>query len=558
MVHTLKRVYLYTAATFALLFTAGVTIILLDTLLNLAGLLPHEINGDGSIGFTASPPDSQQVVQSVVLFVVTAVLVGGLFGGGHYWLIRRDARSDPGADAGPVRQVFLNGLMALAVLIGVPTALTALSNVDQTPGFYDTAISLSFALVAALVFVFVFLERRRVNPAGRAAPLIRQIQEEGVQAILLVIASFVLFSAITSVIHWAFVTSNVVAQQECFFQSFDSPASGSFAPCPAPPLLSPILTALFAIAAWAGYVWLGLWSRGAVLYRILCYLALAYGLVWLLYGVAQAIYTATAPLFGDANAWQESLNGSLAFVGELLTGALIVLPYLRFIRRVAAQAPDRRQAIQQGLLAIPAALSLGFFLAGLILLLRGLVEQFAPAGSPLDADGWATALGVLVAGLAYPAVWLRLRRESDPSQEGPVIPRRIYVLVVLAGTAIGALIAAVFMVYQIVASVLGLESASPLLARQSAVVLLVLGAAALYHLWLLRADLRASHARAAAAQPAPVPVSAGAPAQPATLAELAETPTGAPETLEGILQHVAAGSLDPASAAARIRSLPKL
>src|SRR5215472_14551659 len=151
MVQTLKRVYLYTAATFALLFTAVVTISLLDTLLRVAGMLPYDVSFDGSIGSTDLPPDSQQVTQIVVLFLVTAVLVGAFFGGGHYWLIRRDARSDPGADGGPTRHVFLNGLMALAALVGVPAGLEALGGIDQTPGFHDLAISLSFALVAALV-----------------------------------------------------------------------------------------------------------------------------------------------------------------------------------------------------------------------------------------------------------------------------------------------------------------------------------------------------------------------------------------------------------------------
>jgi hypothetical protein len=550
MIHTLKRVYLYTAATFALLFTAGVTIYLLDTLLQVAGLGPYfvDFNGLPEPEITVSNPNLEQ---SVVLFLVTAVLVGGLFGGGHYWLIRRDARSDPGADAGVVRHVFLNGLLALAALIGVPAGLFTLSNIDQTPGSHDIAIALAYTLVAGLVFLFIFLERRRVNPAGRAAPIIRQIQEDAVQGILLVIASIFFFIAINAVIRYVLVGINVVMRPECF-EFTDSPNPASV-PCAPLPLLSPILMALFAIAAWGLYVWLAAWSRGTVLQRILWYAALSYGLVWLLYGVAQAVYTAAAPLFGDSNAWQDALNGSLSFVGELLTGVLVTLPYAWWIRRMAARMPRLQEAIGQGLVAIPAALSAGFFLAGLILILNGLVERVVPAGQPPDADGWATAVGVLVAGLLYPFLWRRLRRMSDPAQGGPTIPRRVYVLVLLAGTAIGALIAAVFMVYQIAANVLGLVAASPLLARQSAVVLLVLGATALYHLWQLRADLRASHARAAAAT-----AEAGAPQEPGDLAEQAETTPALPETLETILQHVYAGTLDPPGAAARIRGLPKL
>ena len=549
MVQTLKRVYLYTAATFALLFTAGVSIILLNTFLNLAGMLSYYLESDGTIETEGMMPDSQQVTQSVVLFLVTVVLVGGLFAGGHYWLIRRDARSDPGADGGAVRHFFLNALMALAALVGVPTTLAFLGGLDQTEGSHDPAIALSFALVSGLVFLYIFLERRRVDPIGRAATIIRQIQENLVQAILLIIASVVFAGSVSAVIRYFLVNAGTVAPPECF--SFSGPGVFPCTPLPQP-LLSPILTALFALAAVGLYVWLGAWSRGAVLQRVLWYAALGYGLIWLLYGVAQAVYTGLAPLFGNANAGQESLNSSLPFVSQILTGLLIMVPYGLWLRRLAARVPRLQVVVQQGMLAIAAALSAGFFLAGLILLLQALVERLVPAGQQVEADSWAGAVGVLVAGLGYPFLWLALARSSNPARGGPTIPRRVYVLVLLASTAIGALIAAVFMVYQIVASALGLASANALIARQSAVILVVLGAMALYHLWVLRVDLRASHAQAAA-QPVPAPVvaQAGAP-QEATL------PVGATETLEAILQQVYTRALEPSSAAARIRSLPKL
>ncbi len=558
MVHTLKRVYLYTAATFALLFTAAITIILLDTLLNLAGMLPYYVDYNGAISFNGSPPGSQQVDQIVILFLITFVLVGLLFGGGHYWLIRRDAQSDPRADGGVVRHLYLNALLALAALVGVSAALALLGGIDQTQGDHDPAIALAFTLVAGVVFLYVFLERRRVDPAGSAAAIIRQIQEDGVQGILLIIASAFLYAGATAVIHYVLVNANAVAVQQCYQYSDSSgPIDVS---CPPPPLLSPILMALFALAAWGGYVWLCAWSRRAVLQRVLWYAALAYGVIWLLYGVTQAVYTGAAVLFGDANAWQTALNSSLPFVGELLVGLLVTLPYALWLRRLAAREPRLRAAVQQGLLAIPAALGAVFCLTGIILLLSGLVEQLVPAGNRLDADGWAAAVGVVVAGVGYPFFWLRLRRVSDPAQGGPTLPRRAYVLALLAGTAIGALIAAVFMVYQIVASALSLASANAQVARQSAVILAVLGATALYHLWQLRADLRALHARAAAegAAAASAEAPAGLAAEAATLPEPTPAAASEPETLEAILQRVAVGALDPVSAAARIRSLPKL
>jgi hypothetical protein len=84
----------------------------------------------------------------------------------------------------------------------------------------------------------------------------------------------------------------------------------------------------------------------------------------------------------------------------------------------------------------------------------------------------------------------------------------------------------------------------------------VLGAMALYHLWQLRADLRVIHTRTPAAPPVSTAES-GASAASDTLPEQIAAPSDA-ETLELILQRVYAGALDPASAARRIRSLPKL
>src|SRR5579871_4552519 len=166
MVQTLKRVYLYTAATFALLFTASITIILLNTLLNQAGMLPYYVDYDGTVNTEGIAPNSQQVTQVVILFIITVVLVGLLFGGGHYWLIRRDAHSDPNADGGVVRHLFLNALLALAALVGVPTTLAFLGGIDETEGSHDPALGLSFALVSDWSFCTSIWNADALTPSG--------------------------------------------------------------------------------------------------------------------------------------------------------------------------------------------------------------------------------------------------------------------------------------------------------------------------------------------------------------------------------------------------------
>ncbi len=573
MVHTLKRIYLYTAATFALLFTAGVLVNLLYVLFQAAGLRPRYYYLENGPVY-APPPTSQEIAQSVVLFVVVALLVGALFGGGHYWLIRRDARSDPNADAGPTRHLFLNALLASATLVMVPASLSAIADLTSAYGGADAAFSLALALVAGLVFLLVMVERGRVNLASRAAGMIRQIHENVVQGILVLIASGILLSAFSTLVRWVLVTTN---QGGC--PLYTDPAD-----CTPPDVLRPVLQVGVMLIAWSLYVWLGVGTWGAVLQRALWFVVFGYGVIWLLVGVEQTIFPMAASLFGETNAWRAQLENALPFVSTLLTAALLVLPYARWLRGEAKRRPEHQPAIEQGILGIVAGVSLLFFLTGLVLLLAGLVEQVVPDGSRLEAGDWATAVSILIAGLGYLPCWLPLLRVSDPAQTGPVIPRRAYVLTMLALTAIPALIAVVVFVFQMVAIPLDLELASRVVARQSAVAALVLAGAALYHLLRLREDLRLSHARAAAtasasgsAETAPAP-SGGVPAEravastagasatsattaigkPESLVGVAEAAPAEPETLESILRLVAAGTLDPIVAATRIRQLSSL
>jgi hypothetical protein len=253
MAHTVKRAYLYSAATLALLFTAAMAVFVLGLFLYLAGLRSYQAYAEGDV-VTFSPLTTQEALQTMVPFLIAAV-VGGLFGGGHYWLIRRDARGDPGADGGTMRHIFLNVLLALAELIAILAGLAALSDIDPTEGTHDPIFVLAVALAATLVFVLVFLERRRGGPVGRTASLIRQMQEKVMLGLLLIIASTVVISAIDSAIHWAQIKNHVVEPPTCIYISdFGAAEDG---PCLlAPPLLSPILTALFAMATCGCSLWL--------------------------------------------------------------------------------------------------------------------------------------------------------------------------------------------------------------------------------------------------------------------------------------------------------------
>ena len=536
MVQTLKRIYLYTATTFALLFNAGITIYLLSTLFALAGMRPLMYNG--TLLVDTPPPTADEVLQSVILFVVGSILVGLLFGGIHYWLIRRDARSDPGADGGPTRHLFLNGLLALSALFTVAFALTVLSSVGDSTAFRDNAFPLAFALTALVVFVLVLLERRRVAPRGRAATAIRQIQEHFLEAVLLVIGSVVLFSTVETQINWVLLTNELV-HTLCYETGPVQFGPPPLVPCTPPLLLGPWLQVAFMLGAWGTYAWMGAWDQRSVARWIMRFATLGYGLIWLLVGIELAVSTGAGVLFRGQDAWQMALDDNLPFLGALVTGAVIALPYFLWIYHADTASTSAKQASRQGLVGVPAALSFAFLLIGCSLALAWTVEQVVPAGHLGNANDWAQAIGFLVAGVAWLPLWLAFQRGSTPKRDGPMLPRRGYVLAVLAYTGSAAVAAAVFAIYQLVEAVLDLGTADHLIARQAATVAVVVGSAALAHLWLLRADLRILHAR----QPAPAAL------------PLVVAPGASAETLEEILEEAVADKLEVGAAATRIRAL---
>jgi hypothetical protein len=293
------------------------------------------------------------------------------------------------------------------------------------------------------------------------------------------------------------------------------------------------------LLAWGTSVWIGAWDRRSLARWIVRFSALGYGLVWLLVGIQFAVSTGATVVFQGSAAWQTALNDELPFVGVLVTGALIVLPYFVWIQRAEVVTASAKQARAQGVFGLPAALSLAFLLIGGSLTLSWAVEQMVPVGHLANTNDWAQAIGFLVAGGAWLPLWLVFKRHSDPTREGPTLPRRGYVLAVLGYTGIATVAAAVFAIYQVVEAALGLFTADHLVARQAATAAVVVGAAALYHGLRLRADLGLLHAR----QPAPV------------RAPLASAPSASAETLEEILQAAVAGKIGIELAAARIRDL---
>src|SRR6266436_2077554 len=108
MARNLYRFYLYTVFIAMLIFaTVGL------------GRLLQPLLAFTPLGGTyPGVPSSSDIVQAVVFFLISLV-IASLLGGLHYWLLRRDMRSDPAAGQSAIRAFFLN----IAALIVAPFAV---------------------------------------------------------------------------------------------------------------------------------------------------------------------------------------------------------------------------------------------------------------------------------------------------------------------------------------------------------------------------------------------------------------------------------------------------
>ncbi len=150
MVRTLYRFYLYVIYIALLIFVAGALGALLATLLAFTPLR-------GSYG---SIPDRAQVVQSISLATV-AVVIAGALASLHYWLIRRDVRSDPEAGVSGIRAFFLNMTVGIGVSVVVPViGFAVISSLAQYPDA-NVVGSAAFAIPTLALVILLEMEVQR-------------------------------------------------------------------------------------------------------------------------------------------------------------------------------------------------------------------------------------------------------------------------------------------------------------------------------------------------------------------------------------------------------------
>jgi hypothetical protein len=532
MARTLYRVYLYTIALFLLAFAAGATVSFLMTVLSATPLR----------GYSSVVPPQTQLVQQAVFTVVAWLIAAGL-GGLHYWLIRRDLQSDPGAAASPVRALYLNGAEAIAALIGTVALAQAANQLGQS---YESDITgpVAAGVVAFAVFALLEAERRRA-PAPRGGALVLQRVHFYVWQLLLV------FIATP---YWLGATNQTVQRLASGLlpANVDCPRSPprSAPPCPIvhftpPPVNLAWLWGAAAVVS-AIVVLYGVLSRRdshSALRHVIAFVGLGYGVSVLLVGFMQAAQLVLQVALGVSGDPYSTVNTVATFVGAVVFGLAVVVFFAAWLAHDAALGAMEPHVMGLAVLAVTTGLLAVPFWVGCGMLLYYLVDYVSPGGQIITPTMWADAGGTLVTGLAYIPFGLRLRQRAHRAPNPT--PRRGLVLALLALGMVATAVGLASFVYAIVTAALGAPLTNWQETARSAGVTLLIGAVltAIYvgrgraEGWLWRGQRVEYPAAEGVAVPAGVVSPATAP------------------TVESVLDDVLAGRITRDEAAAHLRKM---
>ena len=527
MARNLYRVYLYVVSIGSLIIAAVGAYFLLSLLFAETPLR----------GTFRPAPGSQELVQRIVLAVVLWAVAGAL-GGLHYWLIRRDMRTDPAAGSGAIRAFFLNFFEAVAVIVAVSTAASVLNGIAFGAAFGgDASDPLAVAVAAFAAAVVLEVERRRTRAGSGVARIFQRLHLYGVPLVLLLIAGMSAWqSAVRETI--ALPLHNAGQLISC---PSPSDFTGPFpeGPCYTQVDIVPLWgAALLVLAAWGVYALFVRGDVGSALRQVLHLIGFTLGLIFLLVGVERGVEFGLRGLLGGASAWVD-LVGPYEFVSALTFGLLVTLVYGLWLRREAALLP--MGAATTGL-TVEAIAALGLsvpFWWGLGSILHTAIESWvAPAGVFLAPDwtAWAFALALLITGIgSIPAILDLHRRTARTSITGP---HRAFVFGSLAAGALTGAVGAAIALYALGTNLLGAGVGDWQGTARTGAVVFVIGIAIAGIYGWLGARLRYFKRAPATVTPEAAPV-----------------PPRAPDTIEAVLDAFASGKLARDEAAARIHEI---
>lgn len=412
MLRNLYRFYLYAICIALLIFVAVTFGMLLSTLFSFTSLR-------GEFG---TVPSQAQVTQSIV-FVIVALVIGGGLAGLHYWLIRRDIRSDPEAGNSGIRSFFLNVPEAIAVSLIVPmfgygfiSSLAFMSN-------QDLAGTLASVLATSMVVVVLELERRRITVSSGTALFFQRLHFYGVQVVLLLMMA----SNWTNELHYIInsISGNAIFRRFCV--EINNPIC-----IPYNPFLV-VLTLLWFVAAWIGYGWLSRNDNGTVTRFLLQGVQLAFGASLIIYGLYVIIEILLLPLFNVTFTVLEVFGPTAVydFVSPLTLGLLVVGVMHFWLRRATRLGSIDSRVLFFTEWAIVAGLAAAAFWWGVGNLLYNVFQTLNPIPYAPDGRTWASAVAFTIVGAGYIPLDFYLRQRTKRDPEHAATPRRGFVFVLL-------------------------------------------------------------------------------------------------------------------------------
>lgn len=392
MLHGLYRFYLYMVFIAMLLFAAfGV-----QRLLQVA--LETTLFRDSN-----ALPAQAEIVQAVV-FAAAAWITAALFGGLHYWLIRRDMRHNPAAGSGSARAFFLNFFEAILFPVSAGLCAGAIAGMGQQGSASWVSGELSFGLPLLGAAVLLEAERRRSQAATGAPLLLQRIHFYIVQLILLFMLAVSWLSTSGQLIDSLFYHGKVTNWVAC----------GGFTVCNGPNALSLVVSTLFIALFWLGYNLLSRGDTASLLREVLHLAGFSFGVIFALVGLYHGLQLIVLSL-AKAPIPFYSLSGPFAqydIVSYLSFGLVVAVIYWRWLSNAMSTRAPERAPLSLVIHAIVAALEGIAFWWGISLLLLTILEQAASHTSAVGPADWANSLALVVTGIGYIPLDLLLRSRS--------------------------------------------------------------------------------------------------------------------------------------------------
>jgi len=408
----LYRFYLYAVFIAMLLFATSGVIQLLTVLLQSVFKDPN------------NTPSGASLVQALVYGIVS-LITAALFGGLHYWLIRRDMHNDPMAGNSAVRAFFLNVVELISLPLAVGSGTSMISAIGQ-----HNASGLSSSAAFTITFLGLWLllewERRRVPASSGTALVFQRLHLYGTQLILL----FILTSS------WLQSIGQLV--DKVFFGG-----AGALATCAGSTgcqgsdlaaVLANVISTLWVVLFWIGYGWLSRNDTASVFRRVFHFIGFGFGIITVLVGIYRGVTLIFLLAIFKGSLPATSISGPFAeydVISPLSLGMLVVGAYVIWLRKAVLKHPEERVSVFLTGLAIAAALAGAAFWSGCGLILLNISGHFFPSTTPVTPENWATAIALFMAGIAYIPLGLLLRIRS--TRAAFLVPLRGFTFALLGG-----------------------------------------------------------------------------------------------------------------------------